>query len=96
MKKRTKIFFNPIDGYGPLFISYFSGQKGDAVESLKQNGVGYFLSNDELAGVMFDEVNAKNDQQKLEFSNGVRISIKVTNGKIEIVEVYDPHQKKAS
>lgn len=80
MKKGT-IFFHPIEGAGSLTISWTSGPKGDAVEAKKGAGVGFFSHAGELLCVIFDEIQASQDHQTLEF-NRYRVEIVVKNSKI--------------
>lgn len=80
MKKET-IFFHPIEGAGSLTISWTTGPKGDAVEARKGDGVGFFSDSGELLCVIFDEVQASQDHQTLEF-NRYRVELIVKNGKV--------------
>jgi hypothetical protein len=93
MKKKGKVFFNPIDGSAPLSISWYSGNKGDAVESNNENGVGFFSPTGELLCVIFDDVDEKNDQQSLEFDKYI-ITLKIKNSKITY-ELIKKDQKKS-
>ncbi len=79
--KKEKIFFHPIDGSGPLTISWSSGPKGDAIEAKQGNGVGFFSERGDLLCVIFDEVEADKDQQTLKFDRDV-IEIRVKNGRV--------------
>lgn len=79
--KKGKVFFHPIDGSGALTISWSSDPKGDAIEAKKGSGVGFFSKKDLLC-VIFDEVQADNDRQVLEFDRD-QIEVIVKNGKIE-------------
>lgn len=75
--KKAKVFFHPIDGSGALTISWTSGPKGDAIEAKKGSGVGFFSDSGALLSVIFDEVEAAQDHQSLEFDRYcVEISIK--------------------
>ena len=80
MKKGT-VFFHPIEGSGSLTISWTSGPKGDAVEAKKGSGVGFFSDSGELLCVIFDEIQASQDHQTLEF-NRYRVELLVKNGKV--------------
>lgn len=80
--KKGKIFFHPIEGTGSLTISWSSGPKGDAIEAKKGSGVGFFSDNGDLLCVIFDEVQADNDHQVLEFDRD-RIEIRATKGKVD-------------
>lgn len=76
MKKGT-IFFHPIEGSGPLTISWSSRPKGDAVEAKKGFGVGFFSETGTLLCVIFDDVLSDIDHQSLEFeSMTIDLSIK--------------------
>jgi hypothetical protein len=79
--KKGKVFYHPIDGSASLTISWSSEPKGDAIEAKKGSGVGFFSDIGELLCVIFDEVQASEDDQVLEFRND-RIEIKVKNGKV--------------
>ncbi len=75
--KKGKIFFHPIDGSGPLTISWSSGPKGDAVEAKKGSGVGFFSEKGDLLCVIFDDVQSNSAHQILEFDRyHVELSIK--------------------
>jgi hypothetical protein len=80
MRKGT-VFFHPIEGSGSLTISWTSGPKGDAVEAKKGSGVGFFSDSGALLCVIFDEIQASQDQQTLEF-NRYRIELFVKNSKV--------------
>ena len=80
MKKGT-VFFHPIEGSGSLTISWSSGPKGDAVEARKGSGVGFFSDSGELLCVIFDEIQASQDEQSLEFSR-YSVGVLVKNGKV--------------
>ena len=79
--KKGKVFFHPIEGTGPLTISWTSGPKGDAVEAKKGAGVGFFSENGDLLSVIFDEVQFPEDDQTLEFSSD-RVEITLKNGRV--------------
>jgi hypothetical protein len=79
--KKAKVFFHPIDGSGPLTLSWSSTPKGDAVEAKKGNGVGFFSEKGDLLCVIFDEVQSLQDRQVLEFKND-RVEIRVKNGRV--------------
>jgi hypothetical protein len=79
--RKGKVFFHPIEGSGSLTISWTSGPKGDAVEAKKGSGVGFFSDSGDLLSVIFDEVQASQDRQSLEFDR-YRVEILVKNGKI--------------
>jgi hypothetical protein len=78
--KKGKVFFHPIDGSGPLTISWSSGPKGDAVEAKRGSGVGFFSEKGDLLCVIFDEVQSENDHQILEFDRN-HIEITIKNGR---------------
>src|SRR5579864_2088599 len=80
--KKGKIFFHPIEGSGPLTISWASGPKGDAVEAKKGCGVGFFSEKGELLCVIFDDVESANTHQILEF-NHYHIELTVKGGRVE-------------
>ena len=79
--KKGKIFFHPIDGSASLTVSWSSGPKGDAIEAKKGAGVGFFSDTGDLLCVIFDEVQAVQDHQTLEFSHYV-VKIIVKYGKV--------------
>lgn len=75
--KKAKVFFHPIEGSGALTISWTQGPKGDAVEAKKGSGVGFFSDKGDLLCVIFDEVQASQDEQTLEFEKYcVKVSVK--------------------
>jgi hypothetical protein len=78
--KKGKVFFPPLDGSASLTISWSSDPKGDAIEAKKGSGVGFFSDTGDLLCVIFDEVEASEDNQVLEFRCD-RIELKVKNGK---------------
>ena len=80
MRKGT-VFFHPIEGSGSLTISWTAGPKGDAVEARKGSGVGFFSDSGTLLCVIFDEIQASQDHQTLEF-NRYRVELLVKNGKV--------------
>ncbi len=80
-KGNGTVFFRPIEGSGSLTISWTSGPKGDAVEARKGSGVGFFSDSGELLCVIFDEIQASEDQQALEF-RGYRVELIVKKGKV--------------
>ena len=77
--KKGRLFFHPIDGSGAWTISWSSMPKGDAVEARKGSGVGFFSEKGDLLCAIFDEVQADNDHQILEFARD-RVEIIVKNG----------------
>jgi hypothetical protein len=79
--KKGKVFFHPIEGTGALTISWTSGPKGDAVEAKKGSGVGFFSDSGHLLCVIFDEVQALEDRQSLEFDQFC-VEIQVKKGKV--------------
>lgn len=79
--KKGKVFFHPIEGSATLTISWSSKPKGDAIEAKKGSGVGFFSDEGELLCVIFDEVDAKEDYQTLEFSS-CKVAIQVKNSKV--------------
>lgn len=79
--KKGKVFFHPIDGSGPLTLSWSSSPKGDAVEAKKGLGVGFFSEKGDLLCVIFDEVQSDNDRQVLEFDR-YHIEITVENSRV--------------
>jgi hypothetical protein len=79
--KEGRIFFHPIEGSGPLTISWTTDPKGDALEALKGSGVGFFSPSGELLCVIFDEVLAFDDHQFLEFDL-YHIEVIVKNNKV--------------
>ncbi len=92
MKKET-IFFNPIGGSAPLSIYFYEvGTLGDAIESLNENGVGWFAPNGELLAVQFDNVEEKNDAQVLDF-DAYKVEVRVKQGKVSHVVTQIKEQK---
>ena len=89
--KKGKVFFHPIDGSGPLTISWSSFPKGDAVEAKKGSGVGFFSEKGDLLCVIFDDVKSTTDHQILEFN---RDYIELTVKSCEVV--YTVRRKKAT
>jgi hypothetical protein len=79
--KQGKVFFHPIEGSGQLSISWSTQPKGDAVEAKKGEGVGFFSDKGELLAVLFDEVQAAEDHQVLEFAK-YKVEISVTEGAV--------------
>ena len=79
--KKGKVFFHPIDGSGPLTISWSSASKGDAIEAKKGNGVGFFSEKGDLLCVIFDDVQAINDHQILDFDRD-QVELTVKNGSV--------------
>ena len=79
--KKSKVFFHPIDGCGPLTISWSSSPKGDAIEAKKGSGVGFFSERGDLLCVIFDEVESDNDRQILEFAH-YYVEVAVKNGRV--------------
>jgi hypothetical protein len=90
---KPKVFYNPIDGSAPLSIYWYEGAKGDAVEAESGEGVGFFSPSQDLLGVIFDDVDEKNDKQELFFSNGGKVQIQVLDGNVSIVECVKPQRK---
>ncbi len=80
-KKKTEIYYHPIDGSAPLSIYWYTGPKGDAVEANNEDGVGFFGLGGELLGVIFDDVSEKKDHQELIF-DCYRVEIEVSKGKV--------------
>jgi hypothetical protein len=78
--KKGKVFFHPIDSSASLTISWTSGPKGDAIETKKGAGVGVFSDTGDLLCVIFDEVQAVQDHQTLEF-HCLHVEITVKNSK---------------
>ncbi len=67
--KKGSIFFHPIEGSGPLTISWTKAPKGDATEAKKGNGVGFFSHTGDLLSVIFDDIQSDSDHQTLEFAH---------------------------
>jgi len=80
-KKNPDVFYKPIDGSAPLFIYWYDGPKGDAIEANNEDGVGFFTPSGELMGVIFDDVSESKDQQHLEFDH-YRVEVTVSKGKV--------------
>ncbi len=87
--KKGKVFFHPIEGSGPLTISWSSGPKRDAVEAKKGSGVGFFSDKGDLLCVIFDDVQSDDDHQILEFDHEY-IEITIKNGRI--IHTISPHK----
>lgn len=79
--KKEKIFFHPIEGSGPLTISWSSNPKGDAIEANQGSGVGFFSEKGDLLCVIFDDVKSTHDHQVLVF-DCESIDLKVKSGEI--------------
>ncbi len=79
--KKGKVFFHPIDGSGSLTISWSSGPKGDAVEPIAGDGVGFFSEKGDLLCVIFDEVQAAQDHQILKFTRD-HVELTVKSGQV--------------
>ncbi len=79
--KKGKAFFHPIEGTGSLTISWSSRPKGDSIEAKKGAGVGFFSEEGALLSVIFDEVDASEDHQTLEF-NRYRVVVRLKNGQV--------------
>ncbi len=77
--KKGSIFFHPIDGSGPLTISWSSKPKGDAIEAKKGSGVGFFSEAGTLLCVIFDDVLSDIDHQFLEFES-ITIDLSIKKG----------------
>lgn len=82
--KKPVISFRHFQGSGPLSIYWHEGPYGDAVEARRGSGVGWFSGNGELLGVEFDDVAYQTDEQTLEFSSGVTVSVRVSKGKATV------------
>jgi hypothetical protein len=93
-KSKPEIYFEKLDGFGPLAIYWFDGPYGDAVESLSGAGVGFFNQHQELLAVQFDNVAAVNDHQTLTFKGGWSVSVHVKNGKVTKCERHHKDSKK--
>lgn len=79
--KKGSIFFHPIEGSGPLTISWTKAPKGDATEAKKGNGVGFFSHTGDLLCVIFDEIQSDSDHQILEFAHH-KVEVTVKNGAV--------------
>lgn len=79
--RQGKVFFHPIEGAGQLSISWRTRSKGDAVEAKKGEGIGFFSDQGELLSVLFDEVQALEDSQILEFTH-YKVEVWVKNGTV--------------
>lgn len=86
--RRGEVFFHPMEGSGPLSISWSSSPKRAAIEAKNGNGVGFFSTNGALLSVIFDDVLAVDDHQILEFAQH-KIEVTVKNGKV----AYKMHKK---
>jgi hypothetical protein len=83
MKKPT-ISFRHFSGSGPLSVYWHPGPYGDAVEATRGSGVGWFTPTHEVLGAEFDDVVYQQDEQSLEFANGVVIRLRVRRGKVRV------------
>ena len=78
--KKEKISHRIIGNSGPLMISWTDKPKGDAVEDLSGNGVGFFSKDGDILACEFDDVKST-DHQTLQFEN-YTVEIHVRNGKV--------------
>ena len=78
---KGKVFFHPIEGSASLTISWSSSPKGDAIEAINGDGVGFFSPEGAILCAIFDEVQSTKDHQILEFKHH-RIEITVKHGKV--------------
>ena len=86
--KKGKLFFHPIDGSGPLTISWSSCPKGDAIEAKKGAGVGFFSEKGDLLCLIFDDVLSDEDHQILEFdSHHINLTVKDGNAIYTILQL---------
>ncbi len=85
MKRKSKIFFHPIDGSAPLSIYWYPGPYGDALEAAEGNGVYFTAPNGDLLGVQFDDICEEHDQQSLTTKQGARVQVHVRSGKVRIM-----------
>jgi hypothetical protein len=83
MKKPT-ISFRPFGGSGPLSVYWHPDPYGDAVEAARGSGVGWFTPTGEVLGVEFDDVTSAQDEQCLEFANGIVVRLRVQRGKVRV------------
>ncbi len=81
MSSKARVFFHPIEGSGPLSITWSRDPKGPAVEAKNELGVGFISSRGELLGVIFDDVNELADAQFLEFDR-CRVDVKVKKARV--------------
>ena len=91
MRKRT-ISFRHFDGSGPLSVYWYPGPYGDAVEAIRGSGVGWFTPTGEVLGVEFDDVTFEQDEQSLQFANGIVVRVRVRRGKARVL--LDSHRGK--
>ena len=83
MRKPT-ISFRHFDGSGPLSVYWYPGPYGDAVEAIRGSGVGWFTPTGEALGVEFDDVSFDQDEQSLQFANGIVVRVRVRRGKARV------------
>jgi len=65
---------------------------GDAVEAIGGSGVGWFTPTGEVLGVEFDDVTFDQDEQSLQFANGIAVRVRVRRGKARVL--LDSHRGK--
>ena len=82
--RKPAISFRHFGGSGPLSVYWHPGPYGDAVEAARGSGVGWFTPTGEVLGVEFDDVTFEQDEQCLEFSNGVAVRLRVRRGKARV------------
>jgi hypothetical protein len=79
--KSKNISFRIIGTSGPLTIRILDGIFGVATESKNHKGVGFFSEDGGLLGVEFDDVEALEDHQTLEFDQD-KVEIWVKNKQV--------------
>ena len=82
MKRKSKIFYNPIEGSAPLAVYWQQGPYGDGIEATSGNGVFWQSSSGELMGVQFDDVSADSDEQTMVISRSLQVLVVVKKGKV--------------
>ena len=83
MRKPT-ISFRHFGGSGPLSVYWHPGPYGDELEASRGSGVGWFTPTGEVLGVEFDDVAYEQDEQYLEFANGVVVRLHLRRGKTRV------------
>ena len=64
---------------------WYPGPYGDAVEAIRGSGVGWFTPTGEVLGVEFDDVTFDQDEQSLQFANGIAVRVRIRRGKARVL-----------
>lgn len=84
-KKYPEYYFENDGGEGPLYIYFEDGDYGNAIDDGTGAGAGFFDDQGRMIAVLFDRVSDKNDHQTVKFKNGQFVEIRVSKGKVSIV-----------